>query len=142
MLAGHLALVIAAVFTGAAVYINVAEQPARMRLDDRSLLTQWKLSYQRGFMMQATLAALGALLGLIAFFMSSDARWLLGTLVLFANWPFTLFLINPTNSALAATAPESAGVETRRLMEKWSRLHAVRSVLGALSTAIFLWALH
>ena len=42
MLAGQFALVTAALFTGAAVYVNVAEQPARLMLDDRSLLAEWK----------------------------------------------------------------------------------------------------
>jgi hypothetical protein len=70
MLAGLIALTVAALFTGAAIYVNFAEQPARLQLDDRALLAEFKPAYKRGTMMQAPLAVLGCLCGLAAWWMT------------------------------------------------------------------------
>jgi hypothetical protein len=87
VLAGQLALVTAALFTGAAIYINVAEQPARLGLDDRALLAEWKPAYKYGFAMQAPLAIIGILLGIIAARSGMDWRGLAGA---FCSWPIGL----------------------------------------------------
>jgi len=140
MLAGALALTIAAVFTGAAIYINIAEQPARLQLDNRSLLAEWKPAYQRGYVMQASLAIVGGLFGMFAFISALDWRWLVGAVVLLANWPHTLFVIAPIKRRLMDTPPEAATAETRRMLKRWGDLHAGRTTLGLVATLIFLWA--
>ena len=140
MIVSQLALIAAAAFAGAAIYVNVAEQPARLVLDDRAMLAQWKRSYDNASIKQAGLALVACALGVVAFFLSHDWRWLLGALLILAPWPWTIFVIMPVNRRLKATAPDAVQSDTRASVEHWGRLHAGRSAFGAAATLVYLWA--
>jgi len=140
MLFGLLALVAAAIFSGAAFYVGFAEQPARLMLDDRALLTEWKPAYHRGALMQAPLALIGFLFGMLAWRDTSNHFFLVGALLILAPWPWTIFVIKPVNDALLAIEADKAGDVSRALIVKWARIHAVRTVMGVLATAAFVVA--
>jgi hypothetical protein len=91
--------------------------------------------------MQASLVILGTLLAVGTYFVLRDWRWLLGAAIFFANWPYTLLVIMPTNHKLEAIAPEAAGPAARAMLVRWGHLHGLRGALGAIATLIFLWAL-
>ena len=140
MAVGQLALISAAFFAGAAFYVTMAEHPARMALDDRALLQQWKPSYKHGAAIQAPLALIGFVLGTIAWWQSGGWQWLAGALALVAAWPYTLLMIRPTNNELLAIDLDKAGPHSRALLARWGRLHAGRTVLGAVATGLLVWA--
>jgi anthrone oxygenase-like protein len=142
MLAGQLAFCLSSVFAGAALYVNVAEQPARLKLDDKSLLAQWKPSYARGAIMQASLAIAAGLLGLLAGWQAGDWRWVVGAVLILANWPYTLLGIMPINNQLKVIPEEQGNAASRGMLVMWGRLHAVRTGLGVASALVYLWALN
>ena len=138
---GLLALVTASIFFGAAVYINVAEQPARLGLPDGAALAEWGPAYRRGFAMQAPIAVVSALLGAAAWWTAGDPLWAAGAVIMITNWPYTLLAIMPTNHLLEAT-PSEGDRNTRERLVRWGHLHAVRSALSAVATLIYLVAAH
>lgn len=142
MIAFHLAALVAAtLFAGAALYITLVEHPARLGLRDEPLLAQWQPSYKRALPIQSGLAILGGVSGLSAWFFSSDWQWLAGSVMLLANWPFTLIVIMPVNKRLMAMQQGEAGPESREMLVRWGSLHNVRSGLGVIAMLLFLWAM-
>jgi hypothetical protein len=136
---GLLALLTASIFFGAAIYINIAEHPARLGLPDGAALAEWGPAYRRGFAMQAPIAVVSALFGAAAWWTTGDVLWAIAAVIMIANWPYTLLAIMPTNHLLEATA-SGGDVYTRERLVRWGHLHAVRSALSAIATLIYLVA--
>src|SRR5262245_50692226 len=133
------AIVTASLFAGAALYINVAEHPARMRLEPRNAVSQWAPSYKRATWLQAPLAVVSALSGLVVWFNGSGIEWLVASLLIGAVVPFTLVVIMPTNHRLLSKSLDLDSEEARMLLARWGRLHAVRSVLSLLAAGLDTW---
>jgi hypothetical protein len=86
--------------------------------------------------MQASLAVLGLLATVIAFFQGRGPVVLVGGLLLGAVVPFTLIVILPTNNRLLDPGLERQSPEALALLNRWGHLHAVRSVASALAFGV------
>jgi uncharacterized membrane protein len=126
-------------FAGAAIYINVAEHPARMECGTELAATVFGPSYKRAAAMQVSLALVATGTGLLLSWLMDDrVMWLVGAMVMFAVIPFTLIAIMPTNRQLLDPELDRSSEATRRLLQKWGTLHAVRSILSLAASCIFL----
>jgi hypothetical protein len=127
-------------FAGAAIYITLVEHPARLSCSTEVAAKQWAPSYERATVMQASLAIVAALAGAARWIETHDWLWLSGALAILAVVPFTLLIIYPTNQKLLQPGRDLGSAETRRLLESWGRLHAVRSLLGLVAVLLFIGA--
>ena len=137
MLKTLLALITAAMFAGVALYISIAEHPARMRLDDQAGLTEWRASYARAAPLQASLTLVSMLLGLWAWYKIQIDWLLVGALSIGAAVPFTLLAFMPLNRRLKAAASYGGGSEGRVLLSRWGKLHALRTLLGLVAVGAY-----
>ena len=136
-----LAVLCCMLFAGAAIYINLVEHPARMGCDTKTAATVWAPSYKRATVMQAPLAIISFLAGVGAWLFGGGILWLIGAVLIGLVVPFTFIVVMPTNHHLLAPGRDLSSVETRALLEKWGRLHAVRSVLSLLASIVYLASL-
>ena len=134
-----LATLSAALFAGAALYINIVEHPARMGLETRLAALQWAPSYKRATWLQAPLAIVSLISGAAVWLQGGGAGWLVAALLVGAVVPFTFAVIMPTNHKLLARGRDLSSDETRELLVNWGQFHAVRTVLSFVGTAIYIW---
>jgi len=101
--------------------------------------TEFAPSYRRATVMQAACAAVGLLASFAAWLAGSGFWWLIAGVLLGSVIPFTLIVILPTNKRLLSPALDRGSAEAERLLARWGRLHAVRSVLSGLALLLFLY---
>jgi Domain of unknown function (DUF1772) len=133
------ALLAAALFAGAALYINLVEHPARMLLDTKSAALEWAPSYARATRMQAPLAVLSLVTGLASWLRGAGIGWAVAAVLIGAVVPFTLLGIMPTNKALLESGRDLNSLQTRALLNRWARLHAVRTALSMAASILYVY---
>ena len=140
MISGLIALVFSAAFSGAAIYDNWVEQPARMALDDNALLSEWRPSDSRGVALLSAFALAAAVAGFIAYFESQDVRWVFGALIVISSWPYAFFVMAPLNNQILSLRGRDVAA-ARALVRQWGLVESGFAAIGVLAVAMFLWAL-
>jgi hypothetical protein len=138
-IAEFIAVLACALFTGAAVYITFVEHPARMQCGVELAATEFAPSYRRATVMQASCAGLGVLSSLAAWLAGASFWWLVAGVLLGSVIPFTLIVILPINKRLLNPTLDKRSIESERLLARWGRLHAVRSLLSGVALMLFLY---
>src|ERR1700692_1822154 len=108
---GLFAFAAACAFFGAALYVNIVEQPSRLALDARSIIRDWIPSNRRGVVMLALVAIIAAISGYADYVRTGDVRWLVGGTIILSSWPYAYFVMTPVNIwlyVIGRKAPPSA----------------------------------
>jgi Domain of unknown function (DUF1772) len=127
-----------AIFAGAAIYINLVEHPARLECGTAAAVREWRPSYRRATLMQASLALAAVLGSLGAWVLGRGLPVLLAGACIGSVIPFTLIVIYPTNRQLEDPKLDVESLSTATLLSQWNRLHAVRSGAGIVALVILL----
>ena len=127
-------------FTGAPVYITAVEHPARLSCGTEIALNEWVPSYKRATVMQASLAVIAGIFGIVRSLQGNGQLWMWGAALILAVVPFTLLVIRPTNNRLLEPRRDRRSSETLNLLKVWGRLHFARSVLSLAASILFVWA--
>jgi hypothetical protein len=140
MLLDLVALLCTGLFAGAALYVTLVEHPARRECGTALAIAEFGPSYRRGAVMQASLAAVGALAGVADWARGHGALPLVAGILMAAVIAFTLTVVLPTNKRLLDPALDPRSAEGPALLARWGQLHAIRT--GTSGLALLLLGLH
>lgn len=135
-----LATIFAGTFFGAAIYINLAQHPATLAAGGEFAGRFFPPMYRAAATMQVSLALGGTLLGAVSWYLSGEAEWLIGAILLVAVIPVTLVFIKPLNDRLLAAEGSLPTAEITELLQKWNRRHWIRSITSGASFICYVMA--
>ena len=98
-------------------------------------------SYKRATWLQAPLALLSFLGGVVAWLMGAGVGWLIAAVLIGLVVPYTFVVIMPTNHKLLVPGRDLGSAETRMLLARWGTLHAGRTALSLLAALAYIWLL-
>ena len=133
MLLLAIAVAIAGTFFGAALFVSVVEHPARVSCGSELAIREFRPSYRRASVMQASLAVLGSVVSFAASWPELEFHTLAASVLLGAMIPYTLIVVFPTNKRLLDPALDARSAEAAALLAKWGRLHLVRTIAGGVA---------
>jgi hypothetical protein len=136
MFAEILSFIFTGLFAGAALYVSLVEHPARMSNTLDVALAEFRPSYKRAAVMQVILAVVGAAGAIGAYFLGRGVSTLVAGIVLAIVIPFTFIVIMPINRQLLDETRRAQTPDTQELLEKWGRLHNVRTIASLLALVI------
>lgn len=126
----------AGLFTGAAVYISLVEQPVRMHAQSSAAILQFRGSLPRAERMQPGLLLFTLMAAAWAYSLQSRPSLLAGGSVLLLILPLSFAWLVPINRRLLSGAPEDHIEQGMHLVSRWGKLHAFRSMLALAGTAL------
>src|SRR5215467_14526007 len=112
----------AALFSGAAIYINLVEHPARTECGVHLAVTEFRASYKKGAVFMGSLLMIGCLCAAAVWLLNSNAWWLIGASFLLIPIPYTLVFILPINKRLLATNLQNGADLELNLLMRWGKL--------------------
>jgi hypothetical protein len=139
MIWGTLALAFASAFTGASFHVNWVEQPARLKLDEEALLSEWGPSDSRGVALLVALALAAAIAGFIGYFETQDVRWAFGALIIIGSWLYAFFAMSPLDNQIRSLRGGDVAA-ARALVRQWGIVESGLTAIGAAAVLMFLWA--
>ncbi len=128
----------AGVFFGIAVYMSLVQHPAMISTGIDFAGRFFGPMYLKAAPIQVLLAFLGSFAGLFQWLLGSGIWWLFGAILLVSVIPYTLIMIKPINDKLLAGELETE--QTEQLLNRWARLHWLRSIASGIAFMLFLLA--